>query len=194
MATFTALHLQLEHLCKHMVLKQFNVEINDLNDINYLIYESPGHTGCIWNNDRGDRWSQPYTNTSFISHLIIEHFNCVNFLKKNVYPSSSRRAGDSCERWRRSTRGEVGDALVNQFHNYSDSNINRFYAVNDRRRCQSLVSGLSQYHNCPFVHLHPHSQGHFRSLGLNACLWTVGGSPKKVFGIQTHATNTHPMW
>lgn len=57
-ATFTALHLQLEHLCKHMVLKQFNVEINDLNDINCLIYETPessGHTGCIWNNDRGDR-------------------------------------------------------------------------------------------------------------------------------------------
>lgn len=70
-----------------MVFKQINVELNDLNNINYLIYETPqysGYTGSIWDNDRGDRWSQPKTNTSFIRHLIIERINCVNFLKKKM--------------------------------------------------------------------------------------------------------------
>lgn len=52
---------------------------------------------------------------------------------------------------------EVGDALVNQFHNRSDDSINRIfsifdYGVNYSRYCQSLVFGLNRPNNSPSIH------------------------------------------
>lgn len=156
-----------------------------------------GCTGSIWDNDRGDRWSQPKTNTSFISHLIIERINCVNFLKKKCLSQQQPEARwqlwametEHAGRGRWCARESVSQRLGWQ----RQLALRRLlFTVNDHRRCQSLVLGLSQCHNCPFIHLHPRSQGHFRSLGLNSCLWIVRGSLEKSLGTGEFKPNTPP--
>lgn len=120
---------------------------------------------------------------SFISHLIIEHINCVNLLKKCLFPPPPPEA---C--WQLQTMEtehmEAGEALVHHFHNRSDSSIYRLHSVWDStvhrsRRCPSPVLGLGRHDNSPSIRFLPlflSLQGHQTAIHIHICTFGVTSS------------------
>lgn len=103
-----------------------------------------------------DRWTdhtEVSTNkhTSFISHLIIEHINCVESLKMFIPaaaggPVAVVSDGDGAH------AGELLDVLVNRVHSRSDDDVNRLYRADDDQAKSPSPSSIHL--------LHSHSQRH----------------------------------